>query len=73
MLDYTVQAYILCMINANNNYMLYMIILVYTTLHKSIIFMRCYITRAFSLCCSKYTFLFDDCILLVYYCKIYSI
>ena len=40
---------------------------------KVLFFMRCYITRAFSVCCSKYTFLFDNCILLVCYCKIYSI
>ena len=54
MLDYigcNIQAYILYVINADNNilyYTLYIIILVCTALHKAFVFsMRHYITRAF--------------------------
>ena len=68
MLDYDIQPHILD--NSKLYYMLYMIILVYTALNNAfVVFMRCYITRAFSVCCSYYTFLFE----LVYYCKIYSV
>ena len=76
MLDYVdcnIQAYILYNINANNTilfYMLYMIILVCTLLHKAFCFsMRLYITRAFfSVYCSYYTF----CLMIVYYLYIYT-
>ena len=73
MLDYmdcNIQAHTLYVINANITilfYMLYMIILVCTSLHKAFCFsMRHYITLAFfSVCCSYYYILFDG-ILLVY-------
>ena len=72
MLDYidcNIQAYILYVINANNT-MLYMIILVCTSLREAFCFsMRHYITRAFfSVCCGYYTF----CLMMVYYLYIYT-
>ena len=75
MLDYiqcNIQAYILYVINANNTilfYMLYMIILVCTSLHKAFFFsMRHYITRAFS----QYVVASIHFCLMVYYLYIYT-
>ena len=81
MLDYidcNIQAHILYVINADNTilyYTLYIIILVYTSLHKAFCFFYevLYHTSFFSVCCSSYTFLFDDGILLVYYIAKYIV
>ena len=76
MLDYidcNIPAHILYVINANSTilyYTLYMIILVYTALHKAFVFsMRHYIARDFSqFVVARIHF----CLMMVYYLYIYT-